>query len=216
MKKYLYLLIPSICLAVFVVFTILVKTIDVSYINGYYLGFSKMNLSFNDWIVSLGWTETLDKISDVFLYVSFLFPFGFLIIGLAQGIYKKSIKAVDKELFVVLGLYVLIVIEYVIFELVKINMSPVKNSPSYPSTHVFVFITVVISGAYLFNKYSVKNQNKKILSLILGVIASLMMVVLRLGSGQHYLTDIIGAVLLSIFLLTTYYFANRLVIEHSN
>lgn len=217
MKKYLYLLIPSILLATFVVFTILVKTIDVSYINNsYYLGFSTMNLAVNDFVKSLGWSQTFDKISDVFLYVSFLFPFGYLIIGLVQWIKGKSLKAVDKELFVMAGLYVLIAIEYLIFELVKINFSPVENKASYPSSHVFIFITLVCSGAYLYNKYAVKGDKFSVLSIIFAVIASIGMSLIRLGSGKHYLTDIIGAVLLSSFLVTTYYFVNRYVIERLN
>ena len=217
MKKYLYLLIPSIALTVFIVFTILVKTIDVSYVNNYfYLGFSKMNLAANDYIVGLGYTNACDKISDVLLYVSFLFPLLYVLLGIVQWVKGKTLKAVDKELFVLAGLYVLIVIEYFVFELMKINMSPVKNSPSYPSSHVFIFITIIMSGLLLLRKYSLRSNAVQIASLIGGVLISIIMVFFRLGSGQHYLTDIIGGVLLAIFLVTAYYFTNRYVIERTN
>ena len=71
MKKYTCLFISLSLLLVFIVFTILVKTVDVQYIyNNTYLGFYHANYEFGNWAVDFGKYNGLRKISDVLLYIA--------------------------------------------------------------------------------------------------------------------------------------------------
>ena len=208
MKKLQYLLLPSITLVVFIIFTILVKTVDVHYIQDIgFLGFYNLNTSVNNFVVSLD-NALYNKVSDLLLYFSFATILPFAIMGLVQLIKRKSLFKVDREIYIMLAGYLMAVISYFIFELVKINYSPLSTAdnlkPSYPSSHAFLFITIL--GINLFGLlYYVKMPNWcKIAGLCCVIILSIAMIIIRLFSGHHYLTDIIGAILLSINLLSIF------------
>jgi undecaprenyl-diphosphatase len=170
---------PSIFLTlIFIVWTILVKTIDVSYIqNVGYLGFSRFNFQVNNFVFEYVNYQAFDKLSDIGLYLSFAVVLIFGIIGIVEWIKRKSIKKVDPILFVLLAIYVVTAFEYFVFEIAKINYSPLSTSEelhaSYPSSHVLFFITFI------------------------GAVLVIMYAVLRLLSGQHYFTDIVAGLILS-------------------
>ena len=69
MKKYGYFIASAVLLLVFIVFTILVKTVDVRYyFNNTYVGFYTMNSKFGELITNFGKYDSMKKISDIKQY----------------------------------------------------------------------------------------------------------------------------------------------------
>ena len=208
MKNLKYLLIPSIALVIFIVWTILVKTVDVQYIQDIgFLGFYNFNTSLDNSIQTLN-TDLFHKVTHVLLFLALATIIPFAVLGLIQLIKRKSLKKVDPVLYLLLTSYVLVVIFYFIFELVKINFSPLstKNDlhASYPSSHVFIFIAVMGVNLYGLFHYIKMSKTLKIIA-VCGVFALMTaMGVLRLLSGRHYFTDIVGALFLSVTILTIF------------
>lgn len=211
MKKYLYLLFPIISFILFLVFTILVKTVDVTYIHDIgYLGFYNVNSSINSKIQAMN-TSLYDKLSDVIMIISFVGVAIFAVIGIVQLIKRKSFKQVDPILYILLGLYVLVAAMYLTFSLMKINFSPLSTKEnlkdSYPSSHVFISITLFVSGVMTATKYVNMGKWMNVIGYAGAILLSILSAVTRMFSGQHYFTDIIGAILLAIFLISAYYSA---------
>lgn len=211
MKKYLYLLFLIISFILFLVFTILVKTVDVTYIQDIgYLGFYNLNSSINSKIQAMN-TSLYDKLSDVIMIVSFVSVAIFAVIGIVQLIKRKSFKQVDPILYILLALYVLVAAMYLTFSLMKINFSPLSTKEnlkdSYPSSHVFISITLFVSGVMTATKYVNMGKWMNVIGFTGAILLSILSAVTRMFSGQHYFTDIIGAILLAIFLISAYYSA---------
>lgn len=211
MKKYLYLLFPIISFILFLVFTILVKTLDVTYIQDIgYLGFYNINTSINSKIQVMN-TSLYNKLSDVIMIISFVSVAIFAAIGIVQLIKRKSFKQVDPFLYILLGLYVLVAAMYLTFSLMKINFSPLSTKEnlkdSYPSSHVFISITLFVSGVMTATKYVNMGKWMSVIGFTGAILLSILSAVTRMFSGQHYFTDIIGAILLAIFLISAYYSA---------
>lgn len=211
MKKYLYLLFPIISFILFLVFTILVKTLDVTYIQDIgYLGFYNINTSINSKIQVMN-TSLYNKLSDVIMIISFVSVAIFAAIGIVQLIKRKSFKQVDPILYILLGLYVLVAAMYLTFSLMKINFSPLSTKEnlkdSYPSSHVFISITLFVSGVMTATKYVNMGKWMSVIGFTGAILLSILSAVTRMFSGQHYFTDIIGAILLAIFLISAYYSA---------
>lgn len=210
MKKLFNFIPASILLVVFIVWTILVKTIDVAFIDGVgYLGFSHFNFLVNNYIYQeFTRTEIADKISDVGLYLSFAVVAIFAVIGIVELVKRKTLKKVDPILYILLGTYIASVIAYVIFEIYKVNYSPTSTygdlKASYPSSHVLFFSVFTITGILAMLEYMKPNKVLSIVSISVVSVLSIGYTVLRLFSGQHYFSDIIGSVFLSMFIIALF------------
>ena len=199
-------LISIFLILVAIIYTILVKKIDLSPIgpNESVVGFSKINLYFYNLI---GVNMDLYKITEIFGYISLLLVAGYGIIGLIQMIKRKSIIKVDKSI-IALGIFYIIVLGiYVFFEKFVINYRPVLIDnvleASYPSSHTVLAICVCISGI-LVNK---KLFNDKSITKYLNISFIVLMIAILFGrilSGVHWISDIFGGVLISIALLKTF------------
>lgn len=183
----------------FVMFTIMLKVIDVkpSGISNKDVGFSQLN----EWAFSFfGVHEIWDKIADLLLVIAILTACSFFCIAAIQLIKRKSVKKIDKELLAVGILYVIMIIFYVIFELVVINYRPILidgiAEASYPSTHTLLVLTILASALPL-NKYLTIHKIGKYIYISISISLMLISIVSRLLSGVHWLTDIIGSILLS-------------------
>ena len=215
MKKYAYLITSLSLLLVFIVFTILVKTVDVQYIyNNTYLGFYHANYEFGNWAVDFGKYEGLRKWSDILLYVSLGYSLVMGVFGIISWIRNKKLKNVNKQYFVLLGGYVAIAITYFIFEIVKINYSPDSSidhlKASYPSSHVFIGCAL-----YLLNSYSaikLLNPEKKWLGYVVYAASGLICLLLtfaRLMSLKHWMTDIVASVILVSVIYTLFIYVSH-------
>ena len=205
MKKIrLDLLASFILLFVFVLFTFAVKTVDVANIgqDGTAVGFSSINGFFKD---LFGKNETLFKIAEILGYLSIAVMVGFAGLGLYQAIKRKSLLKIDYQLFVLAGLYVAIILAYMLFEVFKVNYRPFDFGEgleaSYPSSHTLMALVVMCSAVRMFS-YLLKDKIKVmcIASMTVLFIATAT-VIFRFISGAHWFTDILGSLILSSALL---------------
>ncbi len=207
MKKQAYFIAFFVFFSLFIVFTVLLKIVDVRAVGpfGGFVGFASLNVSFRDLVgVHTFWYH----LTQVLGYVAILLGFSFGVLGAAEWIARKSLKAVDAELLLSGALYVLLGIAYVLFEVVVINERPVALSDhpeaSYPSSHTVLALSVFLAAIAVWRKLLPDTARRAPISAGLIVLAALALVG-RLLSGVHWLTDIIGGVLLSGALVSLYF-----------
>ena len=137
--------------------------------------------------------------------LALLIPAVYACVGLFQLIKEKSFFKVDNRLYVLAIFYVLVLATYMLFEKVIINYRPVlmhgELEASYPSSHTLMSIFICIS-AIMINREMFK-ANTRLINLGLFLLSAAI-VVTRFVSGVHWFTDITGAVLISITLLTMF------------
>ena len=103
--------------------------------------------------------------------------------------------------------YISLLLVYIFFEKVIINYRPIlidhKLEASFPSSHTLLALCVCISSLLISKDYIKNDKIRKIVDIITYIVMGLL-VVGRLLSGVHWLTDIIGAVLISYVLVSIY------------
>lgn len=189
-----------------IVYTLLVKNVDTAAIgpNGSVVGFSTINGIVHN---ALGFNLTWYNITKYLGIVPFLIVAFYGLIGLNQLIKKKSIVKIDKKILLLGCFYVLMAITYVLFEKVIINYRPVlldgELEASYPSSHTMLAVCICLSSLLISKKYI---KNKKMLKCfdIGTIILMAVLVVGRILSGVHWFTDIIGGILISLFLVSIF------------
>lgn len=193
-------------LAAFVLWTLAVKFIDMKPIgpNNSSVGFAEINLFFHN---LTGVHMNLYVITDWLGLVPIAFVFGFGLLGLFQLIKRKSIFKVDSDILILGGFYIVVMAIYLLFEYVVINYRPILINgfleASYPSSTTMLVMCVMPTALMQINS-RIKNKNaEQIISLII-IAFILFMVIGRLISGVHWLSDIIGGALLSAGLVTIY------------
>lgn len=207
-KKKISFIFSCLSLCLFVLFTILVKTVDVQRAGDSetLIGFASFN---SDVFSSLGTNQSWNKITNILFVSSFALAFCFASLGVYELIKTKKLNKVNGKILALGVTYVLIAILYLFFELVIVNYRPIivngKLEASYPSSHTFITLTILWT-TILFIIQSSKNKSLKLGLVFGGTALSLITIVGRLLSGKHWATDIIGAVLLSLFLILIYYF----------
>ena len=215
-NKALYL---SIFLIVtFVVWTILVKYVNVEPIgpNGSSVGFSFINGFVKELI---GTNMILYTITDWLGLIPFATVIGFAILGLVQWIKRKSLLKVDSSLFVLGAFYIVVFIAYIFFEIVVINCRPVLINGylevSYPSSTTMLAMTVMPTAMIQLIKRISSKKIKWILKYII-LLFTVFMVVGRMVSGVHWISDIIGGALLSSGLVALYYYFDSMFMEEKD
>lgn len=201
------ILITCLLFVLFFVYTVLVMVVDLGEgLNGTTLGFSTLN-----WECAkvFPYNELWYECTEVLGYAAFGVCFGFALFGLFQMIKGKGFRTVDKKLYALAGLYAAVAGVYAAFEVFTINFRPVivdgELEASFPSTHTLIGTCVFISATILFEYYL---KNKTLLKAILQalcIVMALFMVIGRILSGVHWITDIFGGIILSAALLTGFY-----------
>ena len=198
--------ISTILILVAVVFTILVKLLDVKQIgvNETSIGFTTLNqFVFKTTGVNMIWYHITDWLGLVPIFMAMVYS----LLGLVQLIKRKSLFKVDKEI-IILGLFYIVVISiYIFFEKVIVNYRPILMNgfleASYPSSHTLM--TICLCGSSIIvNKKLFNNKITKLMN-ILSLVIILITVIGRLISGVHWFTDIIGGMFISIALLMILY-----------
>ena len=128
--------------------------------------------------------------------------------GLLQWIKRKSIKKVDENILALGAFYAAVLAVFIFFEEVAVNYRPVliEGQPevSYPSSTTMLVLCIVPTALMQFD-IRIKNLwIKRAVNTVL-VVFAVSMVVLRLVSGVHWFTDIIGGILISAGLVMMYY-----------
>ena len=121
-------------------------------------------------------------------------------LGMAQLLQRKSVLKVDSDIILLGVYYVLVILAYLIFEQIPVNYRPVfiegRLEASYPSSTTLLVLSVMPTLAFQAER-RIKNADiKKGIRFLAGAFSAFM-VIGRLISGVHWVTDIIGAVIFS-------------------
>ena len=210
-KSSLLFLISAVCFVLFLVFTVLVAVCDkgsVAYDEAgkitSVIGFVKLNQSvFNALGTNDLWYEFTEFLGTIAIGTAAIFA----MIGIGQLAKRKSIWAVDREILLLAALYILIVLFYLFFEVVVLNYRPILVGggfeASYPSSHTMLACCIFVTAPFACQHLIKASGTHSTVSLLCFIFAPIM-VVGRLLAGVHWLTDIIGSLLLSASLVLLY------------
>ena len=186
-------------LMAFVLWTLVLGAVDVQPIgpNGTQVGFATINGYVHR---MTGVNMAIYTVTDWLGLVPVAIGFGFAVLGLVQWICRKSVRKVDFDLWVLGGFYLLMLAVYLLFESVVINYRPVLIhgflEVSYPSSTTLLVLCVMPTTMLQHHRRLQHRLLRRVLQTII-VLFMLFMVVGRLLAGVHWLTDIIGGVLLA-------------------
>ena len=205
-KDYKSLIVGLLFFIGFVVWTLLIQTVDVQPVgqNGTDIGFATINCRFHEMTgVHMSIYTLTDWLGLVPIFICMVFGS----IGLSQLIKRKSLFKVDSDI-IILGIYYIIVIfGYLIFEMIPINYRPILIDgfleASYPSSTTLLVLSVMPT-LYFQAKRRMKNETLKKCVCVFSVLFSVFMIAGRTLAGVHWLTDIIGSILLSTGLFLLY------------
>ena len=128
-------------------------------------------------------------------------------IGFVQLMQRKKLLKVDRDILLLGIYYLLVIFGYLIFETIPINYRPTliegRLEASYPSSTTLLVLSVMPTLVFQ-TRCRLKNRKAKRTIDIMTVVFSLFMIIGRLVSGVHWLTDIIGSVLFSAGLFCIY------------
>lgn len=193
----------------FSLWTLLLRYIDTKPIgpNGSVVGFATLN----EFVHNLtGVNMTLYNITDWSGLVPVFIAFGFALLGLFQWIKRRKITKVDYSILALGGFYIAVIGVYLLFERVVVNYRPVLINGflevSYPSSTTLLVMCVMPTALMQFNSRMKNKALKKFVSAIT-IFFIAFMVIGRIVSGVHWITDIIGGALLSTGLVVMYYWA---------
>ena len=186
-------------IALFIIWTVLIQIVDVKPVgvNGTEVGLATLNCWFHELTeVHMQLYVVTDWLGLVPIFVCMIFGG----IGFVQLLKRRSLFKVDRDI-IVLGIYYVIVIwGYLVFEMIAINYRPILihgiMEASYPSSTTLLVLGVMPTLIEQVNRRIKKGILKKGIY-VFSICFSLFMVLGRLISGVHWLTDIVGSVLLS-------------------
>ena len=185
----------------FILLIILLKTVDVAPVGpeGTNVGLSSLNMAARGTADAGGpWY----KISSMLGYIAILAGLIFPLAAFVQAIRRRSVQKLDRELKAMILLDAALAFVYVLFEVVIVNYRPVimegeaHPEASFPSSHTMLACVILGSIAMVLDKY-IKNTGLRNFLKVLCVLLAAAIVITRFLSGVHWLTDIIGALLIS-------------------
>ena len=217
-KKGKKLLIAGVILLfLFAVWTGLIQTVDVQPAgqNGTDIGFAKVNTWFHELTgVHMKIYTITDWLGLVPIFICMLFG----MLGLTQLLKRKNLMKVDGDILLLGIYYILIIFGYFIFEMIPINYRPVLIEgileASYPSSTTLLVLSVMPTFSFQAHR-RIEHKNILFLIDIFVILFSMFMVLGRTIAGVHWLTDILGSVLLSAGLYLIYH-GSVLFTERSN
>ena len=205
-------------LAVFVLWTVLVHFVDVRAIGpeGSSVGFATLN-GFVHELTGVNWL--FYTVTDWLGIVPISVALGFAILGLVQLIKRKSLWKVDHSILALGVFYIVVMAAYIFFEIVIINYRPTLIDgyleASYPSSTTMLIMCVMPTAAIQLNE-RIKNTVFRRCAIIAIIAFTAFMIVGRLISGVHWITDIIGGALLSAGLVMMYYSIRNTLTKNNN
>lgn len=192
--------IAAVCvLAAFILWTAAVRAVDVQAIGpqGSTVGFASVNCMIHD---LTGVHMTLYTITDWMGLIPLGIAMGFACLGLVQWIQRKQLRKVDASILLLGGFYLTVMAAYLFFESVVINYRPVLIEgvleASYPSSTTMLVLCVMPTA---WMQFRIRIRNDRLRRCVATAVSLfvLFMVLGRLVSGVHWLSDIIGGILLS-------------------
>jgi len=203
-KRLLFL--GSIFIGAFIIWTLLIQKVDVQLlgVNGTNIGFSKINCWFHQLTgVHMKIYIITDWLGLVPIFICMIFGG----IGCIQLLKRRSLLKVDYDIIFLGVYYIFVIFGYLIFEMIPINYRPILiegvMEASYPSSTTLLVLCVMPTLIEQVNRRSEKKVVKKIVNVVV-ICFSAFMVLGRLISGVHWLTDIVGSIMLSVGLFCVY------------
>lgn len=212
-------LVAAICLlGAFLLWTGLVCLIDVQAIGprGSRVGLATLNGGVHG---LTGENMSLYILTDWLGLVPIGVALGFAILGLFQWIKRKRLSAVDRSILVLGVFYAVVIAVFLFFEVVVVNYRPVLIEgileASYPSSTTLLVTCVMPTAMMQFSSRIKSVRWRRAVSFAITAFV-VFMVVGRLLSGVHWVTDIIGGALLSAGLVTGYWYFSSCGEEYPN
>jgi undecaprenyl-diphosphatase len=205
-KRKIRITLSLVSLVLFVLWTVIVGSVDVMAIGplGSSVGLAGMNGAFRD-LIGVRWE--LYWLTDILGLVPILIALCYAAVGAYQLIRRRSLLLVDRRILSLGALYVVFGAVFLYFELIPLNFRPVLIDgvleASYPSSTTLMCTTVVPS--FLLDVRT--RVAKKWIYTLIFVVSMLFLaftVTARILSGVHWISDIIGGVLISLALLFGY------------
>ena len=208
----------------FILWTVAISLIDVQPIGpqNSSVGFATLN----GFIHSLtGVHMAIYTVTDWLGLIPLCFILGFALLGLIQLIKRKSLFKVDSSILVLGAFYIVVMAAYLFFEFYVVNYRPVLINgfleASYPSSTTLLVMCVMPTAVMQLNSRIRNTKMKRAFALnllsslfyfLFALIAfTAFMVIGRLISGVHWITDIIGGAILSAGLVMIYYSVTTLI-----
>ena len=193
-------------LTAFALWTAVVSLVDVRAIgpNGSSIGLAQLNGQVHR---LTGVNMTLYRLTDGLSLVPVGLMLGFACLGMWQWVKRRSLFAVDRSIVALGVFYIVVLAAYAAFEVFVVNERPVLIEgvleASYPSSTTLLVLCVMPTAMMQF-KTRIRSAKLRWLTLAIMAVFTVLMVVLRLVSGVHWLSDIVGGVLLSAGLVLLY------------
>lgn len=183
----------------FIPWTFALGTLDVKAVGpqGSSVGLSSLNLTVHK---LFGFNNLLYKLTDFLSLIPLLIVVIYAFLGLSQLFKRKSIFKVDSDILI-FGVYLIVVLSvFALFEIVIINYRPILINghleASYPSSTTMLMLSV-IPPIQMLNKSRIRKlKSQKFTSAFLQLFM-ISMVLARIVSGVHWITNFVGGILLS-------------------
>ncbi len=170
------------------------------------VGFAELNRTVHEMTgVHMLWYDVTDWLGLAAIAVAAVFALS----GFVQLIRRRSLLKIDREIWLLAVLYIVVIGLYVLFEMFIVNYRPVimpgENAPeaSFPSSHTMLVCVVLGSAMKLMGKY-IKAKGLRVVLRLLCALVIAVTIVGRLISGVHWFTDIVGGLLISAALLALF------------
>lgn len=171
--------------------------------DGSLVGLGTVNSAFHQ-LTGVSWT--LYSATEAGGYVAIASMLVFFVIGVVELVRGRGFGGVDKAIYLIAVAYVIMLAAYVGFDKIALNYRPVlvdgALEPSFPSSHAFLAVGTM-GCAITWAKIRLGKGAFTAVAVVCTLLA-LFVVVGRLLSGVHWLTDILGGVLLGFTLVFAY------------
>ena len=206
-------------MAAAILFTVMAAGVDVRPVgpNDSSVGLAGLNIAFAEAFFAdvpgvYKSNAILFGISEFGGYLAILTALAFAALGVYRLIKRKSLFKVDYCILSMGVLFVVVGILYVMFNKFAINYRPVLEADgtlesSFPSSHTLLAVCIFVPAVFAAGRVIEDKRIAFIVSTILAFLAVLV-VVCRLFSGVHWLSDMIGGLLYSAALVCVYIGAN--------
>lgn len=192
--------------AAFVLFTLAVAFVDVKPVGpfGSEVGFAMLNGTMHE---VLPFRNVPYQLSKVVEYLCFAVVGFFALGGAMQFMKSHTFSGVDGDIRALGVTYIITAAFYVGFDILIVNYRPVLRDEgleaSYPSSHTLLIVVVLGTLALLLKK-RIRNVFVRRIAIFVTRVIEIGGVLARLLSGVHWLSDILGGIILALSLVELY------------